>query len=706
VRWLPLVGAAVAGYVLFPPPAVVITALPDAGQVADRTVVAPFSFETPKSPEEITSEGESRAFSVRSVYRYSPTAYDSALAAARSFFAELERAEQQGPGLLRAVAATRVSLGPPETEYLTVESQRRRVQAVVTHFLAEMLSRGVAEAGVLRGEASRQVSLRRGEAEKIVSRDSILSFADLLEQAEAAASAIESPAGQRAVRRLVGAFYQPTVVPDLAITSSRREQLRASVDPVKYYVSAGEPITTVGQPVTEVGRAKLAALQAEVGRRGSGHPFLRGAAGALLYNAVVMAAFWLLLLFYRRQTYDQLREVVFFGVLFSLVLLLTAGLHRAFPGRPELVPIPFAAIVVTLLYNGRVGVMAALTLAILLDGQWALRGSSILFFGLVCGVSGAVGIRVVRRRRHLYLAIGVMAAASILASVTVGLIQGWSTVMIWASASLGVLMAPASASLAMIVTPIAESATRITTDLTLLELSDLGRPLLRRLALEAPGTWAHSLAMANLCESACNIIGANGLLARVGCYYHDVGKLANPRFFMENQAGGPNPHDDLSPGESAKIIRDHVLDGIALGAGLPEVVKAFIPEHHGTTEITYFLSRARLLSSDGRVNPADFRYPGPRPQSAETAVAMLADSAEAVVRVLDDRSPDLVREAIEQLVAQKLSSGQLDEAPLSLVDIDRIKREFARVMSGTYHKRIGYPRAAGTPPELETAERA
>jgi cyclic-di-AMP phosphodiesterase PgpH len=176
---------------------------------------------------------------------------------------------------------------------------------------------------------------------------------------------------------------------------------------------------------------------------------------------------------------------------------------------------------------------------------------------------------------------------------------------------------------------------------------------------------------------------------------------------MENQAGAPNLHDELSPEESARIIRNHVLDGIALAeaAGLPDVVKAFIPEHHGTNEITYFLNRARLLS-DGRVNPADFRYPGPRPQSAETAVAMLADSAEAVVRVLEDRRPDLVRETIEQLVAQKLASGQLDEAPLSLVDIDRIKREFARVMSGTYHKRIGYPRAAGAPPELETAERA
>ena len=708
LRWLPLVGTAVLGYALFPPPAVVVTALPAAGQVAGRTVVAPFSFETPKTPEEISSEGESRAFSVKPVYRYSPTAYDSALAKARSFFAELERAEQQGPDLLRAVAATRVNLGTQETEFLAVESQRRRGQAAVTHFLAETLSRGVADAGVLRAEPSRQVSLRRGEIEKVVARDSILSFADLMERAEAAASAIESPAGQRVVRRLISAFYHPTVVPDLALTSSRREQLRASVDSVKYYVSAGERIMTAGQPVTEVGRAKLKALQAEIARRGSGHPYLRGGAGALLYNGVVLAAFWLLLLFYRPQTYGRLREVVFFGALFSLVLLLTAGLNRAFPGRPELVPIPFAAIVVTLLYNGRIGMVVALILAILLDGQWSLRGSSILFFGLVSGVAGAVGIRVVRRRRHLYLTIGVMAAASVLASVTIGLIQGWSPLMIGASAFLGVLLAPASASLAMIVTPIAESITRITTDLTLLELSDLGRPLLRRLALEAPGTWAHSLAMASLCESACNIIGANGLLARVGCYYHDVGKLANPRFFMENQGGGPNPHDEMSPVESARIIRNHVLDGIALAenAGLPDVVKAFIPEHHGTTEITYFLSRARLHAPDGRVNPAEFRYPGPRPQSAETAVAMLADSAEAVVRVLDDRSPERVRESIEQLVAQKLASGQLDEAPLSLVDIDRIKREFARVMSGTYHKRIGYPRATGAPPELETAERA
>jgi hypothetical protein len=418
--------------------------------------------------------------------------------------------------------------------------------------------------------------------------------------------------------------------------------------------------------------------------------------------------FWLLIMIYRRETYAELRQMVFFGALFSLVLLMSAGITQLVPGRPELIPIPFAAILVTLLYDGRIGVFAALTLAVLLDGQWALRTTFILFFGLMGGVAGAIGIGVVRRRLHLYLTIGVVAVAGVLASITIGLMQGWSTVSIVASALLGALMAPASASLALIMMPLAESGTRITTDLTLLELSDLGRPLLRRLALEAPGTWAHSLAMASLCESACDIIGANGLLARVGCYYHDIGKLTTPGYFAENQGGGPNPHDLLPPIESAGIIRRHVLDGIALAevAELPLSVKAFIPEHHGTQEITYFLMRARLSEDAANVSASDYRYPGPRPQSAETAVAMLADSAEAAVRVLNDPSPDKVRDAIEHLVQQKLASGQLEDAPLTLGDLERVKREFARVMSGTYHKRIGYPRASGDiTPEFQTADR-
>ena len=550
--------------------------------------------------------------------------------------------------------------------------------------------------------------MRRGDEERMLPRDSILTFADLMEQAEAAGIVLSDPVGQRALRRLVGAFYRPTVVPDIPLTTARREQLRASVDPIKSTVRTGERIVRVGEPVTEDARAKLVALHGELRRRGTDDLWLPGAFGGLLYNTIVLSVFWLLMMFYRRETYAEFRQMAFFGALFSLVLLMSAGVSELVPGRPELIPVPFAAILVTLLYDGRIGVFAALTLAVLLDGQWALRDTFILFFGLIGGVAGAIGIRVVRRRRHLYLTIGVVAAAGVLASITVGLMQGWSTVTIVASALLGVLMAPASASLAMIVMPLAESGTRITTDLTLLELSDLGRPLLRRLALEAPGTWAHSLAMANLCESACNIIGANGLLARVGCYYHDIGKLTTPGFFVENQGGGPNPHDVLprSSRPTSSAGTSSTASPSRRSRSCRQAVKSFIPEHHGTTEITYFLMRAPPDRAGRQGERGDYRYPGPRPQSAETAVAMLADSAEAAVRVLNDPSPDKVRDAIEHLVQQKLSSGQLEDAPLTLGDLERVKREFARVMSGTYHKRIGYPRASGgVTPEFQTADR-
>jgi len=709
-RWAPLLAVALLTYLAFPPPIGIGAPVPAVGEISKRAVVAPFAFEVRKSPEEIAREGQSRALTAQPVYRFSATAYDSSLASARGFFADLERAgESGGPDAVEAAIGSRVRLGPEETRYLVDSTSRRQLQEVATHFLAEGLQRGVADAGAMRSEVSKDISLRRGETERIVPRDSILTFADLMEQAEAAGTNLATAAGQRTLRRLVGTFYRPTIVLDPFVTTARREQLRGSVDPVKYSVRTGERILRAGEPVTDEARAKLISLREEHRRRGTGGLAVRSAAGALLYNAIILSAFWLLIVFYKRESYAQLREMAFFAVLFATVVLLTASLAGLFPGRPELVPIPFAAILVTMLYNGRIGVFAAVTLAILLDGQWALRESHMLFFGLVGGVAGAVGIRVVRRRRHLYVTIGVLAAASILATISIGLSQGWSTRTILGSGLLGVVMALASAALAMMVMPAAESATRITTDLTLLELSDLGRPLLRRLALEAPGTWAHSLAMANLCESACNIIGANGLLARVGCYYHDIGKLASPGHFVENQGGGPNPHDLMRPQDSAKIIQSHVADGLALAeaAHLPQVVKAFIPEHHGTTYITYFLSRARGSDPDGRVDPADYRYPGPRPQSAETAVAMLADSAEAAIRVLPNPNPEAVRIAIEHLVQQKLGSGQLDDAPLTLRDLDRIKREFARVMSGTYHKRIGYPRASGghVAPEFQSAER-
>jgi putative nucleotidyltransferase with HDIG domain len=203
--------------------------------------------------------------------------------------------------------------------------------------------------------------------------------------------------------------------------------------------------------------------------------------------------------------------------------------------------------------------------------------------------------------------------------------------------------------------------------------------------------------MANLVEAACNRIGANGLLGRVGCYYHDVGKVKNPQFFVENQTRGTNPHDRLDPRASAQIIKAHVTDGLALAAvaGLPDAVAAFIPEHHGTTEITYFLDRAKRTEAGPALRSADFAYPGPKPRSIETAVTMLADSVEAALRVLEDLTPEKIEEAINHIVRTKLNQGQLDDAPITLRQILQVKTEFVRSIGGMYHNRIDYPESSG-----------
>ena len=424
---------------------------------------------------------------------------------------------------------------------------------------------------------------------------------------------------------------------------------------------------------------------------GTGDPPVR----AIPLDLLLLAPFWALLAFYRRESYADLRQLMAYAGIFAITIASAALLQHLFPDRPELTPVPLAAMLVTMLWNGRLAVSAAACLALLIGTQGIFADDRALVFGLLGGTAGALGIRVLRRRRSIYLAVALTAAGYALGAVAFGILGGWSLNEVLKSAGYGALTAVGSAAVAVLLLPLLEQTVRVTTDLTLLELADPSRPLLRRLATEAPGTWAHSVAMANLCESACEAIGANGLLARVGCYYHDVGKLASPQHFVENQLRPGNPHDTLAPAESAKIITAHVEAGVALARqyGLPEVVSDFIREHHGTTRVEYFLDRARKGGADPDV--AAYTYPGPSPRRTETAIAMLADSAEAAVRVLDDPDPEAVRNAIDALVARKIATGQLDDAPITLRDLARIKGEFVRILGGMRHHRVDYPASSG-----------
>jgi putative nucleotidyltransferase with HDIG domain len=271
----------------------------------------------------------------------------------------------------------------------------------------------------------------------------------------------------------------------------------------------------------------------------------------------------------------------------------------------------------------------------------------------------------------------------------------WTSIETLKSAGWGALNAVFSVPLAMLLLPLAEDFSGIDTYLRLLEWSDLNRPLMRRLSLEAPGTYSHTMRIADLAEAASNAVGANGLLARVGAYYHDIGKLKKPQYFIENQQG-KNPHEKLKPHTSAGIIRNHVEAGLELAEKehLPQAVRAFIAEHHGTGSISYFLEKAK--ERDGAPpSPADFQYPGPTPQSAETAILMLADGVEAATRVLHDPTPEKLRAVIDHIVRQRIESGQLRDTPLTLRQIEIIKDQFARALIGQHHHRTDYPVSAG-----------
>jgi putative nucleotidyltransferase with HDIG domain len=228
----------------------------------------------------------------------------------------------------------------------------------------------------------------------------------------------------------------------------------------------------------------------------------------------------------------------------------------------------------------------------------------------------------------------------------------------------------------------------------LMALAQLDHPLLRKLQEEAPGTFHHSVIVGNLSERAADLIGADALLVRVGCYFHDIGKTLKPTYYIENQHDGASPYDTLDPAESAKAVTDHVKSGVELARRhrVPERVRAFIPEHHGTRLVTYFYRKA--AAQDPKTDPEAFRYPGPKPQSRETAIVMLADSVEAVVRSSRDRSPERIEALVRAVINERVAEGQFDECALTLRDLKLIGDGFVATLRGVYHARIEYPKPA------------
>lgn len=482
---------------------------------------------------------------------------------------------------------------------------------------------------------------------------------------------------------LAGARLQPNFYLDEERTRQQREATREAIRPVM--VLKGEVIVRRGERITAEDMVRLE--DAGVLRQGGG--IIKGS-GALMVAALLVGSAGAGLFFLRPTVFGNTQNLFLFGIICLGAALLTKVL---WPLSPLLAPVPGAAMMLALLLDPLVAIIAAVLLSLLtgfMSGQEVLPAA----VAMIGGLAGVFGVYGATQRGHIIRAGFVVALAQAVAITGLELLggapdRGLILRDIVTGAANGILLAGVltAGSLSFF-----ENTFGILTPLKLLELSDPNQPLLRRLLLEAPGTYHHSLMVANLAEAGAEAVGANALLARVGSYYHDVGKVKRPYFFVENQFGGRNPHDKLSPHLSALIVTSHVKEGVELARRhrLPEEIIRFIAEHHGTSLLTYFFQRAISFEGDA-VEQGGFRHGGPIPQLRETAVVMLADAAEAAVRSLSRPAPGRIQAAVRKVIRDRLNDGQLDQCDLTLKDLNAIADAFVRILGGVYHSRIEYP---------------
>jgi putative nucleotidyltransferase with HDIG domain len=550
----------------------------------------------------------------------------------------------------------------------------------------------------LHGEAL-QAALNLDRRELLVARDAAVSALYRLmarplrtEDLEAARRQAELVLREKGVRPPALAFarwlveraLRPNLVVDEAQTRRAREAARAGVEPVRVRVLKDEVVVRRGEVVTPEHVQKLQAL----GLAGSPWQWEKVVGTGLLVGLLVA----ILGAYLARFQPEVWQSPKLLGLLGLLVWLGAAGTRLvAATLHPLLLPAASVTMLLSVLLNAKVAVFAAGILAVLTGtlGSQDLRLAAVAYTGALVAV---FSVRRIQRRTDLAYAGLVVGFANAAASLASDLLAGTPLREAALNAGVGVTGGVLCGVLATGALPYLEDLFGLVTPIKLLELSNPSHPLLRRLQLEAPGTYHHTLMVANLAEAAAEAVGADPLLARVGTYYHDVGKLRRPGFFVENQVGGHNPHDRMAPSLSALAVAAHVRDGLELARQykLPQVVADFIPQHHGTTLMAYFYHRA-VEQQQGPVDPEAFRYEGPKPRSREAAIVMLADGVEAAARSIQNPTPERIREVVRRIVHERLEDGQLDECDLTFRDLERISQVFTRLLVSMFHPRLEYP---------------
>jgi len=601
----------------------------------------------------------------------------------------------------------------PEWDLITQPARWPQLEAAVTSIVRPLVAKGIiaSKRSLHRALETNQAILRDRNDKKEEPIESENAFYDLSEARAKAISLFPSrgfgkgAAFDSLVKKLADLVLQPNIVFDDEETERRFKQARDDVSASTIRVQRGQVIVREGELVT----LSQSALLAQFNGESRVYPFARIFSGYWLLALTIVTTMYLFALNYwpgfkltrKDSVLIALSLIASFSFLRAFFVLGNA-LSYSFPyidSDSFLLAAPVAAF--GLLLQPTLGPAAVLFYTLLLSlltGVF-LEDSWLLLLLVACGnLAGAIKIRTCSRRSTFIYAGLSVAGVNMLLTICYLLFYPETTLIgnlaMILHAMLGGVM---SGILAGGFAPFVEYFGGYITDIKLLELASLDRPLLRELSLQAPGTWNHSMVMGQIAEAASEAIGANPLLARVGAYYHDIGKVSKPAYFVENQGSRESRHEKLTPSMSALIIKSHVKEGIelALEHRLPQALVDFIPQHHGNSRIDYFYDKALKEAEAGEVvDESHYRYPGPRPQTKEAGILMLADAVEASSRTLSEATPAKIQGLVQKIINKVFASGELDECDLTLQDLHLIAKSFTRVLTGIYHRRVEYSEPA------------
>lgn len=675
--------------------------VPQIGEIATKDLIAPFDFPILKSDEELNKDRQLVMSNLRPV-----VVYDTALTAAirdgvRRFFNmvdSLERRKLDSASFSRELRSQFPSLPQDVISIMAEPRIPSRLARFCVSIIDSLVSGGViADVRNLPFEESGLVTLQKSNSTTTVVRD-------LLRDTETARLFVATSARTRfkdnermraAAEEIVGHFLMPNLMFDKEATERNKNAELQSIRKDKGWVYKDEVIIKANERVTELNSDKLLSLarfKRQKFSRSNFLQFLLPPLGRLFFVSFPILFFGFYIYYFRRNIFASNSALVLFSILIAgMVIILYVIISQPYLS-PYLVPITIVSMLATIAYDLETGLFLTFALAIMIGVLTGFK-LDVAFVGVATGTVAAFSVRKVRHRHEFYRSILYLSVVYFGVVYIIESLKLTPASDLWRHTGLAVLNGFLSPIMTIGLLPLFESTFKLTTDITLLELSDLNRPLLKRLALEAPGTYHHSIMIGTLAEEAAKAIRANSLLARVGSYYHDIGKMLKPEYFVENQVGGRNKHEKLAPTMSALILEAHVKEGKELAEqhGLPDCIVEFITGHHGTSVMTYFFEKEKQLKGDEDVNLDDFRYPGPKPQSKESAIVMLADSVEAASRTLEDPTSARIRNLVRKITMSKFEAGELEGCDLTLSELHLIEESFTRVLIGIFHKRIAYP---------------